>query len=171
MTWTALALSGGVLLHADRVPPWVVGIAFALIAWCLAARSGLVRLPGKVVRAFLAFALVGAVFARFHTLNGLGPGTALLVLMAAIKLLETHAPRDQFIVVGGTLFLLLAACLERQSLVRTPLYLVETWVCCASFAVIAYPPEKTTTALLAAATTERRPSGQRGNPQRGPATA
>ena len=158
LTWTSLALGGGVLLHADRVPPWVVGIAFALIAWRLAASSGLVRLPGKVVRAFIAFALVGLVFARFHTLNGLGPGTALLVLMAAIKLLETHTPRDQFIVVGGTLFLLLAACLERQSLLRTPLYLVETWVCCASFAVIAYPPEKTATALLAAATTER-PAG------------
>ncbi|HWW79332.1 MAG TPA: DUF3488 and transglutaminase-like domain-containing protein [Steroidobacteraceae bacterium] len=181
MTWTSLALGGGVLLHADRVPPWVVGIAFALIAWRLVAASGLVRLPGKVVRAFIAFTLVGAVLARFHTLNGLGPGTALLVLMAAIKLLETHTPRDQFIVVGGTLFLLLAACLERQSLVWTPLYLVETWVCCASFAVIAYPPEKTATALLAAVTTERRPSGdraasegtpsggQRGNPQRGPA--
>jgi len=181
LTWTSLALGGGVLLHADRVPPWVVGIAFALIAWRLVAASGLVRLPGKVVRAFIAFTLVGAVLARFHTLNGLGPGTALLVLMAAIKLLETHTPRDQFIVVGGTLFLLLAACLERQSLVWTPLYLVETWVCCASFAVIAYPPEKTATALLAAVTTERRPSGdraasegtpsggQRGNPQRGPA--
>ena len=169
LTWTSLALGGGVLLHADRVPPWVVGIAFTLIAWRLTAGFGLVRLPGKVVRALLAFALVGAVFARFDTLNGLGPGTALLVLMAAIKLLETHTPRDQFIVVGGTLFLLLAACLERQSLVRTPLYLVETWVCCASFAMIAYPPEKTTTALPAAATTERRPSGQRGNPQRGPA--
>jgi protein-glutamine gamma-glutamyltransferase len=152
LTWTSLALGGGVLLHADRVPPWVVGIAFALIAWRLAVSYGLLRLPGKMVRAFLAFALVGAVFARFHTLNGLGPGTTLLVLMAAIKLLETHTPRDQFIVVGGTLFLLLAACLERQSLVRTPLYLVETWVCCASFAVIAYPPEKTATALLAAVT-------------------
>jgi len=154
LTWTSLALGGGVLLHADRVPPWVVGIAFALIAWRLAASSGLVRLPGKVFRAFIAFALVGAVFARFHTLNGLSPGTALLVLMAAIKLLETHTPRDQFIVVGGTLFLLLAACLERQSLLRTPLYLVETWVCCASFAVIAYPPEKTATALLADASSE-----------------
>ena len=132
MTWTSLALGGGVLLHADRVPLWVVGIAFALIAWRLAASSGLVRLPGKVLRAFMAFALVGAVFARFHTLNGLSPGTALLVLMAAIKLLETHTPRDQYIVVGGSLFLLLAACLERQGLLRAPLYLLEVWLCCAS---------------------------------------
>jgi protein-glutamine gamma-glutamyltransferase len=150
LAWTSLALSGGVILHADRVPPWVVGIAFALIAWRLAASARFVRLPGKLVRALLAFALVGAVFARFHTLNGLSPGTALLVLMAAIKLLETHTARDQFIVVGGTLFLLLAACLERQSLLRTPLYLLETWLCCASFAVIAYPPRKSP-----AGTTER----------------
>jgi protein-glutamine gamma-glutamyltransferase len=32
---------------------------------------------------------------------------------------------------------------------------VETWVCCASFAVIAYPPEKIATAITAVATTER----------------
>lgn len=154
LTWTSLALGGGALLHADRVPPWVVGIAFALIAWRLAASSGIVRLPGKFVRVCLAFVLVGAVFARFHTLNGLNPGTALLLLMAAIKLLETHAPRDQFIVVGGTLFLLLAACLERQSLLRTPLYLLETWLCCATFAIVAYPPGKSAAALPAAAPSE-----------------
>jgi transglutaminase-like putative cysteine protease len=154
LTWTSLALGGGVLLHADRVPPWVVGIALALIAWRFAASSAVVRLPGKLVRAFIAFALVAAVFARFHTLNGLSPGTALLVLMAAIKLLETHTRRDQFIVVGGTLFLLLAACLERQSLLRTPLYVLETWLCCATLAVVAYPPDKSAIALSYATTSD-----------------
>jgi protein-glutamine gamma-glutamyltransferase len=38
--------------------------------------------------------------------------------------------------VGAGLFLLLAACLDRQSLVRTPLYLLQTWLCCAALAVI-----------------------------------
>ena len=109
LTWTSLALGGSILLHADRTPPWLAGIAFALIAWRLAAASGIVRLPGKLARAAIAFVLIGTVLARFHTLNGLIPGTALLVLMASIKLLETQTRREQFIVVGGALFLLLAA--------------------------------------------------------------
>ena len=140
LVWTSLALGGGIGLHADRVPLWATGLAFVLIAWRLAASRGVVRLPGKFPRAFIAFALVGAVLANYHTLNGLTPGTTLLILMAAIKLLETHSRRDQYIVVGGVLFLLLAACLDRQNLPRAPLYLAEVWACCAAFAVIAYTP-------------------------------
>jgi protein-glutamine gamma-glutamyltransferase len=142
--WTSLALAGGILLHADRAPLWATGIAFGLIAWRLAAGRGVVRLPGKFPRAFIAFTLVAAVLANYHTLNGLTPGTALLVLMASVKLLETHSRRDQYIVVGGVLFLLLAACLDRQNLLRAPLYLAEVWACCAAFAVIAYTPERST---------------------------
>ena len=139
--WTSLALVGGILLHIDRAPLWVWATAFALIVWRLAAASiRTVRLPGKIVRALIAFAMVGAVFLGFHTLNGLIAGTWLLVLMCSVKLLETNERRDQYIVVGGTLFLLLAACLERQSLLRTPMYVLETWLCCATFAIIAYSP-------------------------------
>jgi protein-glutamine gamma-glutamyltransferase len=141
LVWTSLALSGGVLLHADRVPLWVTAIAFALIAWRVGAVTGFVRLPGKLFRALIAFALVGGVLARFHTLNGLNPGTALLVMMAAVKLLETFTRRDQYVVLGGTLFLLLAACLDRQGLLRAPLYLLEVWLCCAAFGSVAYSAE------------------------------
>jgi len=149
LTWTSLALSGSVLLHADRVPLWVTGIASALIAWRAFAGAGIVRLPGKVVRALIAFTLVAAVFFRFHTLNGLNPGTALLVMMAAVKLLETFTRRDQYIVLAGSLFLLLAACLDRQGLLRAPLYLLEVWLCCAAFASVAYAAQKSAPAAVA----------------------
>ncbi|MDB6089706.1 MAG: transglutaminase [Gammaproteobacteria bacterium] len=142
LAWASAALGCGVLLHADRVPPWASGIAIAFILWRLAGAVRPVGLPGAVVRTLLAVLLVAAVFARFHTLNGLGPGTLLLILMSAIKLLETRTRRDQYIAVGGSLFLLLAACLDRQSLVRTPLYLLQTWLCCSALAVIAYTPER-----------------------------
>jgi transglutaminase-like putative cysteine protease len=136
--WTSLALLGSVLLHIDRAPIWVTGVACALIAWRLLAERHPVRLPGKFSRATIALVLVVAVFIRFHTLNGLHAGTLLLLLMSAIKLLETRARRDQFIVVGGSLFLLLAACLERQDLLRIPLYVLQTWLCCGALAIVAY---------------------------------
>ena len=41
--------------------------------------------------------------------------------------------------VGAALFLLLAACLDRQDLVRAPLYAAEAWLCCAALAIVASP--------------------------------
>lgn len=154
--WASLVLAGGVLLHIDRVPLWVSGVVFALIAWRLAASTRIVSLPGKLARALVALALVVAVFVEFHTLNGLVPGTALLILMTSIKLLETHNRRDHYIVVGGCLFLLLAACLERQGLVRAPLYLLEVWLCCSALAAIGISPG--TSAPRATGTTRARPA-------------
>lgn len=155
LAWTSLALFGSLLLHADRAPIWVTLVACALIAWRLLAEARPIRLPGKVLRVVIALVLVLAVFVRFGTLNGLHPGTLLLLLMSAIKLLETQARRDQYIVIGGSLFLLLAACLERQDLVRIPLYALQTWLCCGALAIVAYAPDKKS----AAATTSNESIG------------
>jgi len=147
LLWTCAAFAGGVLLHADRVPPWAAGIALLLIAWRLlnAHRGG--GDPGTAARVLLALLLVAIVLARFHTLNGLAAGTTLLLLMGGMKLLETHAARDQFVMVAAGLFLLLAACLDRQELARAPLYGLQAWLCCAALAVIATPTTSARAAL------------------------
>jgi protein-glutamine gamma-glutamyltransferase len=137
LAWTSAALVGGILLHVDRAPIWATGAAFACVLWRLAAEIRLVPLPHRAAKIGVALLLIAAVYARFRTLNGLSAGTALLVVMGSIKLLETHKRRDRFVVIGTAFFLLLAACLDRQSLVRVPLYLVETWLCCAALAAIA----------------------------------
>jgi transglutaminase-like putative cysteine protease len=135
--WAAAALGGGMLLHVDRVPAWVSAAALILLAWRLAAAHLRVRLPGAIARVLLAVLVAIAVWVRFHTLNGLAAGTALLMLMASLKLLETWRRRDRMVLVGAGLFLLLAACLDRQTLMRAPLYLGEAWLCCAALAVVA----------------------------------
>jgi protein-glutamine gamma-glutamyltransferase len=139
LAWVSAAFAGGVLLHLDRVPAWVSAAALILVAWRLVAARGAVHLPGGWLRAGLALAAVAAVYLRFRSLNGLAPGTALLILMAALKLLETRARRDQRVVLGASLFLLLAACLDRQNLARVPLYGLEVWLCCAALALAATP--------------------------------
>ncbi|HEV2227630.1 MAG TPA: DUF3488 and transglutaminase-like domain-containing protein [Steroidobacteraceae bacterium] len=135
--WAIAAFAGGLALHLDRLPAWVSAAALVLVGWRLAAARTRAPLPGLIVRTVLAAAVVIAVLARFHTLNGLAAGTALLVLMAALKLLETYRRRDHLVLVGAGLFLLLAACLDREGLVRAPLYLAQAWLCCAALAVIA----------------------------------
>jgi protein-glutamine gamma-glutamyltransferase len=140
LLWVCAASATGLLLHAVQVPAWITITALGLIGWRLAALLGAARLPGGIVRIALGLALVAAVFVQFHTLNGLVPGTAMLMLMAAIKLLETRSQRDQYVVIGGALFLLLAACLYAQALAWVPLYGAQALLCCAALAVVAYAP-------------------------------
>jgi transglutaminase-like putative cysteine protease len=140
LLWVCAASAAAVLLHAAQVPAWITLTALGLVAWRLAAALGPVRLPGGVLRVALGLALVAAVFAQFHTLNGLAPGTAMLMLMAAIKLLETRTRRDQYVVLGGALFLLLAACLYGQALAWVPLYGAQALLCCSALAMVAYTP-------------------------------
>ncbi len=139
LIWATAALGGGLLLHIDRVPPWVSAVALTLLAWRLAAARGSLPLPGRIARPLLAVAVALVVLARFHTFSGLTAATPLLMLMSALKLMETQRRRDRLVLVAAGLFLLLAACLDRQSLERVPLYLGEAWLCCAALAVVATP--------------------------------
>jgi transglutaminase-like putative cysteine protease len=147
LLWTCAAFAGGVLLHADRVPPWAAAVALLFIVWRLLSAQRGFKFPGVTARALLALALVAIVIVRFHTLNGLAAGTTLLLVMSGLKLLETRAPRDQFVMVGAGLFLLLAACLDRQDLARAPLYGLQAWMCCAALAVVAAPATSASGAL------------------------
>lgn len=151
VAWACAAVAGGVLLHLDRIPAWASVTCAALIAWRLAAAPRRRWQPGRVARALLALTMAAVVLARFHTLNGLAAGTTLLVLMAALKLLETRGTRDQLVLTGTGLFLLLAACLDRQDLARAPLYALQAWLCCAAIAAIATPTLPTGAALRLAA--------------------
>ena len=138
LLWVCAVTAAALLLHAAQVFAWITAAGLALVGWRLAAATGMARLPGGPVRIALGLSLVAGVFAQFHTLNGLAPGTAMLMLMVAIKLLETRGRRDQYIVIGGALFLLLAACLDRQTLAWVPLYGADALLCCAALAIVAY---------------------------------
>jgi len=131
-----------VLLIVGRAPAWCVALAFAAALWRVLLASGRIAplkpWPGRrFVFGAITAALVIAVAATFRTLNGLAAGTALLVVMGALKLLEGRARRDDGIMVGVALFLLLASVLANQTLARLPFYLLTIWLACAAIATIA----------------------------------
>ncbi len=155
LIWAAAALVSGVLLHIDRAPFWVTAAALLCVGWRFAHEFRPIRLPGPFVKIGVMLLLLVAVFVQFKTVNGLSAGTALLVVMGSLKLLETHTQRDRQVVIGVSLFLLLAACLDRQSLMRAPLYLIHAWICCAALGVTTrgnVGASRRTVAMLAART-------------------
>ena len=133
---SGLAFAGAVLLHVDRAPLWCSAAAAFALLWRGATLLRGLALPGRLLRICIAVLLAAATLLAFRTLNGLAAGTALLIGMGAAKLLETRGRRDALIVVGVAMILLLAACLDRQSLPRLPLYALQAWLGCAAFAAL-----------------------------------
>lgn len=134
------SFAGGVLLNADRLPLWCAVLALAAAVWRASFDPRPVaRLAGRVVRIGLALIAVAGVLLEFRTLNGIAAGTALLAVMGALKLFEMGARRDRLIVVAVSLVLLLAACLDRQDLLRLPFYVAELFLACVALALAATP--------------------------------
>ena len=107
----ALALAA----HLGSLPVWVlVTVAAAGGLRLLLARRGRAA-PPRGVRFAIAALVIALLFLQFHTFNGLTAGTALLAVMAGLKLLETDTRRDVQIVTLIIYFLSLAALLEAVS--------------------------------------------------------
>ncbi len=141
----AATLVFAISLHlvATQAPPWCVGIAAVATLWRILVSTG--RLAPFVFARGMRFVfgavtalLVVAVLMSFRTLNGLAAGTALLVLMGALKLVESKTRRDDGIVIGVALFLVFAAALASQALWRAPLYFVAIWGAGVAMALVAH---------------------------------
>lgn len=101
--------------HLGTLPVWIfVTVAVAGGLRLLLARRGRAA-PPRGVRTGVAALAIALLFLQFHTFNGLTAGTALLALMAGLKLLETDTRRDIHIITLIIYFLSLAALLEATS--------------------------------------------------------
>ncbi len=123
LPWTMAAMSFALLPHVLFMPFWVSAAMLIAAIWryTLERRRGM--LPSVFVRGILALACFLGVLATYETISGVGPGSALLAVMAAMKLLETRRRRDQFVLLFIALFLTMSALLREQYLWSLP-YLV-----------------------------------------------
>lgn len=107
----ALAL----LAHLGSLPVWVlVTVAVSGGIRLLLARRGRTA-PPRAVRLLIALLAATLLFLQFRTFNGLSAGTALLALMAGLKLLETDTQRDIYVLTLIIYFLSVSALLEGDS--------------------------------------------------------
>jgi len=131
------AYVAAVLLHCDRLPLWCSLSVLLAVAWRIySAVQTQARQPHRTLRWALTVLLVLLTLLNFRTLNGIAAGSALLTVMGAAKLLETQTRRDGYIVTAVAVILLLAACLERQGLLRLPLYAAVLWLACGALAAL-----------------------------------
>ncbi|HEV7610835.1 MAG TPA: DUF3488 and transglutaminase-like domain-containing protein [Steroidobacteraceae bacterium] len=107
----ALAL----VAHLASIPAWVLAtVALSGGLRLLLARRGRPA-PPRVVRFAIAGFAIAMLFLQLRTFNGLSAGTALLALMAGLKLLETGTQRDIYVITLIIYFVSLSALLQGDS--------------------------------------------------------
>jgi transglutaminase-like putative cysteine protease len=112
-TFVCLALA--LAAHFGSLPVWVfVTVAVSGGVRLVLARGGRAA-PPRGVRLSVAALAIALLFLQFRTFNGLSAGTALLALMAGLKLLETDNRRDIYIITLVIYFVSASALLESDS--------------------------------------------------------
>ncbi len=120
LIWALGALAVGFAPHTPYFPAWITALTAVCMAFRLLAEHYRWHLPSTWIRSlFAVFAFIG-VLAMYSSINGVVPGTALLAVMAALKLLETHRQRDLYVLLFIALFLVLSALLREQALWSLP---------------------------------------------------
>ncbi len=134
-----LALVGAVGLLLPHLPITVLPLVVGALAW---RRLHEVRgwpLPGRWILALLAAGSGFLVLLHFHALWGRDAGVALLVLAAALKLLETRSLRDQHSVLLLSFFLLISVLLFDQTIWIFVLVSILFWLLVGAWLGVSQP--------------------------------
>jgi len=116
LLWLVFAVIVAGAPHVLHLQPWVPVIVLAIITWRLLAAARRWHLPSIWVRVPLTLLGFLAVLFSYRQVSGLGAGSALLLVMVSMKLLETRGHRDRAVVVFICYFLLFAAFLREQAI-------------------------------------------------------
>lgn len=102
--------------HALHLPPWVTAGVLLAIVWRVANLQRGLTLPNRAVRVVLTLTAFAGIYASYGRIAGQHSGTALLVLMTVLKLLEMRSLRDVRVMVGLLYFLVFAQFLFSQEI-------------------------------------------------------
>jgi len=102
--------------HLPTLPLWEAVLVCAGIGWRALAALRQWELPRAWMRTVIAALVFVGVYASYGRINGQQPGTALLVAMAVMKLLEMRSRRDVMVTVFLMYFILLTHFLHSQEI-------------------------------------------------------
>jgi transglutaminase-like putative cysteine protease len=99
LQWTVAIVAAATLPQWPTLPVWVPLLLGVAIAWRLAI--AVLEWPVPIRTLLLLLALTGftVVFFWYRTINGVEAGSALLVVMIALKVLESKGYRDQLLLI------------------------------------------------------------------------
>ncbi|HHQ14137.1 MAG TPA: DUF3488 domain-containing protein, partial [Chromatiales bacterium] len=120
--WLVAAIVICALPHVPYVHPWIPVMVLMVSGWRLWLAAARRPLPSGWLRVPLTLAAFTGILVTYRQISGIDAGSSLLLVMVAMKLLESRGRRDRAVVVFICYFLLFAAFLREQP-VWAPVYL------------------------------------------------
>jgi protein-glutamine gamma-glutamyltransferase len=114
--WLLAAMVFVVAPHLLRMPYWVSMFFLAIVAWRAWIAWAAVHFPARYVTAALTIAAAVATFFEYRRIVGREAGVTLLVVMAALKLLEMRTQREVVLSIYLGFFLVLTNFLFSQTI-------------------------------------------------------
>lgn len=138
MLWLAGAFVMVAAPHVQRMPWWLSLLAFTLTAWRLYLARTRLPLPHRIIFALVALGSTAGVYLHYGAIFGREAGVALLVVMLALKALETRTLREGMLLVFLYYFLVITNFLYSQT-IPTALYMLGcVWVITSSMIGLHY---------------------------------
>jgi len=128
LPWTLGALLVSLAPHLPYLAIWITLAFMGCAVWRYIIEKQRRMLPSRWLRGGLALLCFLGVFGTYSSISGVGPGSALLAIMAALKLLETRKRRDQFVLLFISIFLVMSSLLREQYLWSLPYLIGSTLI-------------------------------------------
>jgi transglutaminase-like putative cysteine protease len=128
LLWTGAIVVGATVPHWASLVPWIPALLAAAVTWRFAVALYSWPMPLRALRMLLAFAAFCGVLFQYRTLNGVEAGSALLVVMVALKFLESHTQRDQLVLIMIAYFLMFASVLTERGPLTAAYLVLLVWV-------------------------------------------
>lgn len=143
LPWTLGALAISLAPHLPYLAIWITGAFVSCAVWRYIIERRRRMLPSRWVRGGLALVCFLGVLGTYSSISGVGPGSALLAIMAALKLLETRRRRDQFVLLFISIFLVMSSLLREQYLWSLPYLVISTLAILAAWLRMSAGPRET----------------------------
>ena len=120
--------------HAAHLPPWVVAFSVTLLGWRTYLNFSGHALPPRWLLFLLSIASIMGLLLSYHTLFGREAGVTLLIMLAALKLLELRAARDATVLIYLSCFIIITNFFYSQSIptalmmLASLLVILSSWV-------------------------------------------
>ena len=126
--WLLVAMAFVVAPHLARLPQWVTIFFGVVIAWRAWIAWSALRAPPRYVMWAITLAAAVGTFLTYGRITGREAGTTLLIIMAALKLLEMRSQRDVVLAIYLGFVLVISNFLFSQGIPLGLYMLVCVWI-------------------------------------------
>lgn len=136
--WLAAAFVLASAPHLTRFPLWLSALILLITGWRVYLAWRNLKTPTKWLLAIVAIGSSLGILFQYRTLLGRDAGVALLVVMLALKLLETRSQRDGMLLGFLGCFLLVTNFLHSQTIPTAVYMLGCAWLLIANLITLQY---------------------------------